>query len=55
MLSQEGEAMTDRSFLCTGATRPQDQLASRGNFADQGAVAIRGLLPRTVKLEAIAS
>jgi len=59
LLSTEGELMTDRSLLYTGATRPVRRLVilgpestinkaiDRGNFADKRLVAIQELLPKT--------
>ena len=58
LLSPEGENMTDRSLLYTGATRAQERLVilgreasitraiERGNFSDIRKVAIRELLPK---------
>ena len=58
LLSPEGENMTDRSLLYTGATRPQKRLVilgretsitraiKRGNFSDSRTVAILELLPK---------
>jgi exodeoxyribonuclease V alpha subunit len=58
LLSREGEHMTDRSLLYTGATRPQERLIilgretsiaraiERGNFSESRVVAIREILAR---------
>jgi exodeoxyribonuclease V alpha subunit len=60
LLSPEGENMTDRSLLYTGATRPQERLVvlgrlalitkaiERGNFSDKRAVAIQEFLPKPI-------
>jgi exodeoxyribonuclease V alpha subunit len=60
LLSREGENMTDRSLLYTGATRPKERLVilghetsisraiERGNFSESRVVALRELLPRNI-------
>lgn len=59
ILSPEGERITDRSLLYTGATRPQERLViigressiakaiNRGNFSETRRVAIQDLLPKS--------